>query len=194
MGAAELFQVEHRSGEPLEWPGIPSLITLAHDLAVLGLMPSYGIGDHGNLSCRVPEGFVITARATRKIRLIPQEFVRIADCTRGPRGLTLVCDGTRLPSTDTLLHWRIYQARPDVGALIHVHDPNVLEAAPELGLPVTEVSARFNSHQLVEDVVRLASGSDFLVMRDHGCLALGRTLDQAAALALHWYHRVRGQS
>ena len=193
MGTGELFKVQRRGSEPPDAPIIPLLISLAHDLAHLGLMPSYGIGDHGNLSCRVSQGFIITARATRKIRLSAQEFVQIVDCTRGPDGITLVCDGQRLPSTDALIHWRVYQARPDVGAIVHAHDPRLLEAAPELGLPITDVSARCNSHELVEDALRLATGTNYLVMRDHGVLALGPTLEAASELALQWYRRVRGQ-
>ncbi len=191
MGTAELFRVRQRSGDPPDAPAIPALIALAHDLANLGLMPSYGIGDHGNLSCRAPEGFIITARATRKARLTPQEFARIVDCARGEEGMILVCDGLRLPSTDALLHWRLYQARPDIGAIVHAHDTEVLAAAPALGLPVTDVSARFNSHELVEDVVRLAAGTNYLLMRDHGCVALGSSLEAAAELVLQWYRRVR---
>ena len=169
----------------------PALIELAKTLHGLGVMPSYGPGDHGNLSCRTPTGCLFTARQTHKAALRPDQLVSLVGYESTPRGACLMFDGKVLPSTDALMHWRLYERRADVGAIIHGHDPQALAKAVALELPVTHGSGLTNSVELIDEVVVLAAAHDYILLRDHGVVALGTTISAALGLIRQWLDRAR---
>ena len=188
------FELIPQSAEIPTHPEIPTLIQLAKALHEVGLMPPYGSGDHGNLSFRTSDGFVITARQTRKASLYPDQLVRVAACTRIPTGIRVAFDGHAMPSTDAPMHGMLYQRRPDIGVIVHGHDVQTLVKAPTLELPMTQTSARVASLELVEEVVSLAATYDYILMRDHGFVALGRSFQSANELVMHWFYRARAVS
>lgn len=165
------------------------LIVWAARLATLGFTPPYGQGDHGNLSCRTPRGLLITARETRKATLTPRHFVEVLGLQRNHSRFVIRCRGRCLPSTDSLLHWRIYQARPDIKAIFHGHDAMTLRKAGLLGLPISRRSARVPSIGLIDEVRRLAATHNYLLLRDHGFLALAPTSVKAGTLMRLWHER-----
>jgi L-fuculose-phosphate aldolase len=165
-------------------PRIPELIAWAARFASLGWTPSYGPGDHGNLSCRTPQGLLISARATVKARLHPEQFTEVLGVIRdGPR-VEVRCRGIHLPSTDTRLHLELYARRPDIQAILHGHDARTLAKAAELGLPVTAHSASMPSLELIDDACKLVERSDYIILRDHGFLTLGPSIQAAGEQAL----------
>ena len=186
MSQRELFEtviVNHRAPED---PQIPQLIEWAATFAALGFTPSYGPGDHGNLSCRTPQGLLITARATTKANLSVEHFVEVLTVDEQASPPQADCRGLRLPSTDTLLHWRVYRVRTDVQAILHGHDPMTLKQAEALRLPVTTHSAATPSRALIDEACHLAQNHDYIILRDHGFLALGRSIREAGALVRQW--------
>lgn len=194
MAEGELFGVALRRREPLSHPELPALIALARSLHALGLMPSYGPGDHGNLSLRTPEGFLITARQTRKDALTPAQFVHVVGGETAGVRAQLVCEGACLPSTDALMHHAIYAQRPDASVIVHGHDAKALSQAAALALPLTRVSAQTNSLTLIEEVRALCAHHDYLLTRDHGFIALGSSIEAVRALILRHFTRARGAS
>jgi len=160
-------------------PSIPLLVWWAHRLAELGLTPCYGPGDHGNLSCRGERTVLISARETAKATLQPSDVVEILGVEEADDVWTIRCRGLRLPSTDTRLHLHVYAVRPDVRAIIHGHDPQTLAHVKALRLPMTASSAAVPSRELIQNVCDLIQQDDYLLLRDHGFLAVGRTLDEA---------------
>ncbi len=183
MAEAGLFDAVVVDRAPVADTCIDVLIWWAARFAELGWTPSYGPGDHGNLSCRTPRGLMISARETSKATLRPDQFIEVTALDQtGPRPRA-TCRGLLLPSTDTLLHWRVYQLRPDVNAILHGHDKVALANAHALNLPITSVSAAQPSMALVDDACRLAAKHDYILLRDHGFLVLGGTADEAGELA-----------
>jgi ribulose-5-phosphate 4-epimerase/fuculose-1-phosphate aldolase len=172
-------------------PRLPQLIAWARRFAALGFPPSYGPGDHGNLSCRTPQGLVVSARETAKASLRPEQFVEVIAWGKRDSGIEIRCRGRLRPSTDTLLHLRLYELRPDIHAILHGHDAETLHRAAALSLPVTERSAAVPSEELVQEVCELAKRNDYIILRDHGFLALGPTVEAAGRLALSWSERAR---
>ena len=168
---------------------IAQLIWWAARFAELGFTPSYGRGDHGNLSCRTPTGLVMTARETEKATLRPDQFVEVIRVEWTARPVKLHCRGTRLPSTDALMHLEVYRLRPDMQTAFHGHDQQALAKAAALRIPVTAHSAATQTLDVVVDVKRLVGSTDYLLLRDHGFLALGTSPDDAGELvrtiALH---------
>jgi L-fuculose-phosphate aldolase len=108
--------------------------------------------------------------------------------------------GTRSPSVESGLHARALAKRPDCRASVHTHQP-VASAFTLLGipLPVTDAAAR----ALIGDEVPVAgyapSGTSWLsrnvarlvrsdrnayLMRNHGLVCLGATLEDACQVVL----------
>ncbi len=182
MAAALLFEAVCRAARAPEDPQGPALLALARSLHARDLTPSYGPGDHGNLSCRTSTGCLISASQTRKASLRADQLARVVEYTRTPDGARVTYEGCAQPSTDAAMHAELYRRRPDIAAIVHAHDNAVLARAQALGLPVTATSARTNSWALVDEVVALSARHDYIVLRDHGVVALGPSLDAADAL------------
>ena len=191
MAYAELYEPVLVAHEVPQDPRIDVLIRQAARLAALGLTPSYGPGDHGNLSCRTSAGCLISARATAKAAMQPGHFVEVVgrDASDADQPVRLRCRGLLRPSTDALLHVEVYRLRPDVGAILHGHDVTALVHAETLGLPMTQQSAATRSP--VDDICALARDHDYLLLREHGFLALGRSIEEAGALYESIYRRAR---
>ena len=84
------------------------------------------IGSNGNISQRnVDGGFLITGtQLPAKHDLGPADFVHILDYTKTDSGYTANYHGTRLPSSESLMHWHLYESFPEVEAVVHVHEFN----------------------------------------------------------------------
>ena len=187
MAAAELYTPRRRHETTPARPETAELLAAAHALAAQNLTPSYGPGDHGNLSCRLAEGCLISARHTRKATLRPDDLVhaiRAEETAGGSR--QVLFDGPGVPSTDALLHLRLYARDPALGAVLHGHDPALLARAEPLGLPITRGSAAVNSRDVFEELVALAAQGPMVLMRDHGFLALAESVASALALIRRW--------
>jgi len=156
-----------------------------------GLTPSFEGSSLGNLSFRPePEenSFIITASQLElKDNLTAEAFVRVHTCD-SDRG-TVRASGTREPSSESILHFEIYRARNDIKAIFHGHCSPILGRAEEMGLPVTRREEPFGSAALVRRVLEILDDHAFIVMRNHGFLALGEDMESAGRLAL----RVHGE-
>ena len=75
----------------------------------------YVASNDGNLSMRLEDGrFLITPSGVSKGRITPEMLV-VCD------GEGHVLEGNRHPSSEAPMHWAVYAARPDVGAVVHAH-------------------------------------------------------------------------
>jgi ribulose-5-phosphate 4-epimerase/fuculose-1-phosphate aldolase len=148
----------------------------------------------GNLSARLPgeDGYVVTAAGTWLDRLEPSDFtVMNLDGE--------VVRGNPVPSTEWRLHWRTYQARTDVNAIVHLH-PQLAVVLDALGHPIRLLTLDHVAYlRRVERVSYLPTGTDelamaaasaaascnALILRYHGCSTLGDTLEMAYRRALN---------
>ena len=86
------------------------LAAVGRDLAARGLLRATS----GNLSARLPDGFLVTASGHDKGGLAPEHFLVVT-----PDGRPAP-DSPR-PSAETGLHAQLYAWDPDIGAVLHVH-------------------------------------------------------------------------
>ena len=148
----------------------------------------------GNLSARLPgEGeFVVTAAGTWLDRLTPSDFSVV----------TLdgeVVGGAERPSSEWKLHQRTYRARPDVGAVVHLH-PQHAVLVDALGHPIRLVTLDHavyvrsvgtvpylpnGSDELADAAAEQAREHDCIVLSHHGCSALGPDVGMAFRRALN---------
>jgi ribulose-5-phosphate 4-epimerase/fuculose-1-phosphate aldolase len=81
-----------------------------------------------------------------------------------------------------MLHAAIYAARPEINAIFHGHHNQLLAEAESRGIPVTAREQLYGTPALVNEVLLVARGEDFFIMRGHGFVALGRDGEQAGQL------------
>jgi L-fuculose-phosphate aldolase len=170
------------------------LVSYARRMAADDLAP----GTSGNLSVRRGGLMAITPSGVPYERMTPADIclVRTSDAAliSGPR-----------PSTETPMHLALYQAS-HAGAIVHTHSPfvialsTVLDELPavhyamaDLGGPVRVAPyARFGTTQLAASAAAKLTGRNAVILRNHGALACGPTLERAyeRACTLEWLARV----
>ena len=154
------------------------------------LLCSHGLvssqGSEGNLSFRTKRGFIITASAARLAHLSSRNFVKVLSFNS--REVQVV--GVHEPSSETLLHGLVYKNRLEVNAIFHFHDDEVVKNARRLGLPVTKRYYPYGTLELAKEAVSALDDHWFLVLKDHGCLSLGRTIDEAGKRAIEVHEKV----
>jgi L-fuculose-phosphate aldolase len=170
------------------------LVSYARRMAADDLAP----GTSGNLSVRRGGQMAITPSGMPYERMTPADIclVRTSDAAliSGPR-----------PSTETPMHLALYQAS-HAAAIVHTHSPfvialsTVLDELPavhyamaDLGGPVRVAPyARFGTTQLAARAAAGLAGRNAVILRNHGALACGPTLERAyeRACTLEWLARV----
>jgi L-ribulose-5-phosphate 4-epimerase len=148
----------------------------------------------GNLSARISDrdAFVITAAGTWFDRLGPEGF-SIVDLEGR------VVGGNPRPSTEWKLHWRTYQVRPDVNAIIHLH-PQTAVVLDAMGYEVRLITLdhanylrRVNripffhngTDELADASAEASRDCNAIILAYHGCSTLGDTVAMAYRRALN---------
>ena len=155
-----------------------------------GLVP----GTDGNISSRIKPGrknFFITATETNlSEELSPEDFVKINSANIKEQ--TNKAEGIKRPSREIFVHSTIYRERPEINAIIHGHSEQILNNFKHLkkisNLPIvcTANAVRPGSLELVYSVKEvLYHKCNFIIMKEHGFLSLGKDLDEAGLLALN---------
>lgn len=145
-------------------------------------------GTAGNLSVRLDARRVLlTPRGMRKDRMDPRDLVALDLASPGP-------DDLARATTEWPVHRAAYEASDLVRAVVHTHGPaltaaglrglSLTDALPELEAatgPVAMVeSAPSGSEELGLAVGRaVAEGASVLLLRKHGAVTVGATLDAA---------------
>ncbi|MFZ4896628.1 class II aldolase/adducin family protein [Plantibacter sp. Mn2098] len=146
----------------------------------------------GNLSARLDDGtFVVTGSGTWLDRLTPDDFSVMTlggEVVSGPS-----------PSSEWKLHQRAYQERSDVNAVVHVHPQHavLLDALGHSVRLITLDHAYYvrsvgttpyypnGSDELADSAAEQAREHNCIIMGNHGCSALGDTVQMAYRRALN---------
>ncbi|HHX42315.1 MAG TPA: class II aldolase/adducin family protein [Armatimonadetes bacterium] len=142
----------------------------------------------GNISCRAgADRFAITPSGIDKARIRARE-VGLIDLEG--RNLTPELK----PSCEWLMHLRIYQRYPSVGAIVHAHPVTLsafscAETPIDIGLlsetyalldpPVVAPYALMGTEELAEIVAECAGRSSAILLRNHAVVTTGANLMQA---------------
>jgi len=161
---------------------------------VLGLAPVYQGRSLGNLSFRLGNrgnAFVITASALALKENLPDDaFVTVYGVSDNDEH-KILAEGGKPPSSESLLHFRVYERRQEIMAVFHGHSRDILKAAELLKLPVTRTAEPHGSAALAESVVEILGEHDFVILRKHGFLSLGRSMNEAGERAVEMLNRSR---
>ena len=148
----------------------------------------YFIGTWGNISVRVPEGFIVTPSRVEYAVIEPKDFVTVS-----PEGVVLA--GRCLPSSETEIHRAVLNKKPETGAIIHSHSPSatavsclhqtipvfVEDMAQIIGGAVrtTRYVPAGQHKKIAEEVANTIGEEDAVLLANHGVMCCGRTLEEA---------------
>jgi L-fuculose-phosphate aldolase len=145
----------------------------------------------GNLSLRVPDGFLVTptGMTTREMRPGDIVFVEMDGAAHGPRK----------PSSEWRFHRDILASRPDVNAVLHSH-ANACITLACLGMEIPAFHymvavaggktvrcakyATFGTQELSDNAVAALKDRKACLLANHGMIALGVSVPEALSIAI----------
>ena len=190
---------------PTEAETLP-LCAACDKLDALDLLASYApgnpVGSNGNVSVRAnPEGaMIVTAtQLPTKRGLRAEDFVLLDRYTFDSKNEKLsraFYSGSKLPSSESILHWHFYRKHAHINAIVHVHENTELLYSPasraaweELGVVETVRYGDAGTVDLphsVEEVIQ--DLGQYVILRDHwpewdkahtGTVVFGESLEVA---------------
>jgi len=172
-----------------------ALVKASKDLAAAGL----NRGATGNVSVRSAQGFLVTPSGVATSALRASQMVPIA-------GDGIPEDKTWRPSSEWRMHFALYRAHPEIGAVVHAHPPYatalacahrpipafhyMVALAGGHGIPLAPY-ATFGSEALSAAVVATLSECRACLLANHGMVAMGADLEAACRLAEEVEHLAR---
>jgi L-fuculose-phosphate aldolase len=147
-------------------------------------------GTSGNVSCRTPDGFLVTPTGIACDDLRAADMVEVALDGR--------TRGDLLPSSEWRLHRDVYRHRSDVGAIVHTHS-TVATALSCLRRPIPAFHymlaktggrelrcaryATYGTEALSRNALTALTGRRACLLANHGMVALGADVSAARLLA-----------
>lgn len=151
-------------------------------------------GTWGNISGKIVEGncwvIVITPSGMDYRHLKPEDLPVVNAAGK-------VIEGKRRPSTEVMLHLLLYQARPDIAAVVHTHSrfasvlgvlrqslPPLLEELAQIVGGEVRVAeyARAGTRELAASVVKAIGESAAVLLPHHGMVGVGRNVREALTI------------
>lgn len=173
------FEVRFLEKKEIIDDNIKELIVWCRKFNELGLAPKYDGGSAGNLSVRTEKGFIITGSNTDFSDVKEDGFVEVTNCDKEKKIIT--CNGVKKPSSESFLHYSIYKKRSDVNVIFHAHDDIVLKKLDEVA---TENDQPYGSIKLVQEVIKVLKDNYYIMMKNHGVISLGSTMEKAGELLI----------
>ena len=164
-----------------------------YKLGLIGMYPD-GIG-FGNISVRTEgSSFLITGSATGQFASLGlSHYASVSAYSFS--GNSIECKGLTKASAESLTHAAVYEALPEVGAVVHVHCLWLWEKLLDQ-YPTTYGEIEYGTPEMAEAVRALAaelgmSDEKIIIMGGHreGILAFGKNLEEATTQIIKIYNR-----
>jgi ribulose-5-phosphate 4-epimerase/fuculose-1-phosphate aldolase len=170
---------------------LAALNTWAFILAGLGLTPVHPGGAYGNQSYRSGSSSLIITKSGMipEKDLLPDNYVHIDGFDKGSG--TFFIQGKSNPSSESILHYYIYREFTEIGAIMHGHSLLLEQYAANLAIPVTSTFQPYGTFELAESAVEiLQSGAGFILLKNHGFVAIDKDIDSTGNLVLEYYGKL----
>ncbi|KYL14728.1 L-fuculose-phosphate aldolase [Mannheimia haemolytica] len=147
-------------------------------------------GTAGNVSVRYKDGMLITPTGTPYEQMTEDSIVFVDGNSKHEEG--------KLPSSEWQFHLAVYEARPELNAVVHNHAKNCA-AVSILGEPIPAIHymiactgtnhipcvpyAPFGTHQLADYVREGIKHSKAILLAHHGLITADKTLEKALGIA-----------
>ncbi len=155
----------------------------------------YSVGSAGNISARLPDGYLMTPTNSCLGRLDP---ARISKLDAGWRHV----DGDK-PSKEVFMHRAVLETRPEAGAVVHLHSTHATAiaclAAPGEAAPIPPLTPYFvmrvgrvlpvveyyrpGDAAMEPAIAAAAREARAVLLANHGPVVSGRSLDDAVYAA-----------
>ena len=155
----------------------------------------FSVGSAGNISVRLPDGFLITPTNSCLGRLDPARISRLDREYRHVAG--------DKPSKEVFMHRAFLEARPEAGAVVHLHSTHATAIAclarPGEPAPIPPLTPYFvmrigrvlpvvpyyrpGDAAMEPAIAEAARGARAVLLANHGPVVSGRTLDDAVYAA-----------
>ena len=164
-------------------------------LEVCGILASEGVApdSSGNISIRKEEGMLITAGGVELGEVGRKDLIYVVDYDARLKKARVL--GNKEPSSETPMHWMIYQNFPGVNAVVHAHDQLVLEnfgVSERLGIKAIG-EMPYGTPELAKQVTDALRKSNYVLMRNHGSVSVGVNLREALNLMLQIHHKLENE-
>jgi L-fuculose-phosphate aldolase len=137
----------------------------------------------GNLSFRTDDGFIITATTLKtKENLSNDCFVRVINYDIHKN--TFYVEGVREPSSESIMHFLVYNTRNDINAIFHGHSKAISDNAKKLGLVITKNEKPPGTIELANEVLNVLDENSIIIIKNGGFVSFGRTMKEAGELAI----------
>jgi len=143
-----------------------------------GLTPVYSYGAAGNLNFRTSRGFIITASGIDIGKARLDDLVEVVKVDPIKKEIHAI--GLKEPSSESFMHNFVYEKRADVKAVFHGH--NTTKVMKDV--PTTAIEKPSGSFALAKEVEKILGENDFIIIKNHGFLSLGKSIEEAGELAL----------
>jgi len=184
------FKVSFSSDTIVEENEIEEIVFWCNEFSRLKLAPTHVDGSYGNLSMRYKGGFLITATSLDLgTHLMPEDFVFVKSCDM--KKFSVIVQGRKKPSSETVLHAHLYELRPDINAIFHGHSQEILSVATEFGIAQSPKELPYGTIELVQAAGYLAT-NNFFNLNNHGFFSLGNTANDAGNQAIAMLNRCSG--
>ena len=176
--------------------------------------PGYPVGSNGNVSVRASDEGAMIVTATQlptKRGLQAEDFVLIDRYTFAPDDANVsraYYSGSKLPSSESILHWHFYRKHAHINAVVHVHENTELLYSPEsraawerLGVIETTrygdagtVDLPHSVEEVIEDL------GQYVILKDHwppwdkahtGTVVFGESLEAAVTRVIEVHEGLR---
>ncbi|MBT7902929.1 hypothetical protein HN587_03625 [Candidatus Woesearchaeota archaeon] len=151
-------------------------------LAMYSALPKWDGGTFGNISVSCGGGFLITAKKADKTNLGQNDLVYVTDVDVNCN--LEIYQGKKEPSSESLMHYLIYLGRPDVGAIIHTHDVNLLSMQ---NIPSTKVAYPCGTMELATEAIKFLGEGVVVNLLNHGQIIVGKDLN----IAMNNYQKLK---
>lgn len=155
----------------------------------------YSVGSAGNISARLPDGYLMTPTNASLGRLDPARISKLDLQWRHVAGDP--------PSKEVFLHRAVLETRPEAGAVVHLHSTHATAiaclAAPGEPAPIPPLTPYFvmrvgrvlpvvryyrpGDAAMASAIAEAAKEARALLLANHGPVVSGRTLDDAVYAA-----------
>ena len=167
-----------------------------YELGLIGMNPE-GIG-FGNISVRSGDqkSFIITGSATGQYAKLRQaHYAMVTGYSFEANSIS--CRGLTKASAESLSHAAVYEAFPEIGAVVHIHCLWLWEKLLN-EFPTTSAEIEYGTPEMAIAIKQLASGikmddEKVIVMGGHreGILGFGSNLKEATAQLINIYKRYK---
>lgn len=134
--------------------------------------------NNGNLSVKAGKGMIITPTGKYMGDIIESDLVYVKGVNESAKLVMSI--GTKQPSSEAIMHWLIYENFPKVGAVLHFHDETLLKNHKKF--IETERHYDYGTLELAHEVMKTLKKSDFIILKEHGALAIGKDIESCHKL------------